>query len=285
MNPWILAWSLAAAADAPVELGRIGWRRDYDDAAARAAEVGRPLLVLFDEVPGCSTVRAFGAGALSHPLLVEAAETLFVPVFVQNNTDGDDRRILEQFGEPAWNNPAVRFLDPGGAPVGARLYGDWTEAALAEHMVAALGAQAPPWLVLVAEEERARIRGTEPRLFGMYCFWSGEAALGGVPGVVGARTGFVNGSEAVELTVDPRALDGAALAAAIAHVGARPVSGAFRPSPGDDRHVLDGTPWAGVPMRPAQAARVVADVGAGVDPSRWFSPRERVSLGLPSNGE
>lgn len=41
-----------AASDNPVELGRVSWRRGFDDAAAEARRLGRPLLVLFDEVPG-----------------------------------------------------------------------------------------------------------------------------------------------------------------------------------------------------------------------------------------
>ena len=94
---------------------------------------------------------------MSHPRLVEAAETLFVPVFVSNNEPGPDRAVLERFGEPTWNNPAVRFLGPDGRPVAPRLYGDWTSAALAEHMVTALGADAPAWLAVVAKEERAKL--------------------------------------------------------------------------------------------------------------------------------
>lgn len=101
-------------------------------------------------------MRAFGEGALSHPLLVEAIESAFVPVFVSNNEPGPDRAVLESFGEPTWNNPAVRFLGPDGEPLAPRLYGDWTAAALAEHLVTALGAGAPDWLRLVAFEERGR---------------------------------------------------------------------------------------------------------------------------------
>lgn len=37
--------------DAP-ELGRVEWRRDYDAACRDSAQTGRPILVLFQEVPG-----------------------------------------------------------------------------------------------------------------------------------------------------------------------------------------------------------------------------------------
>jgi len=35
---------------------------------------GKPVLVLFDEVPGCATVRAYGAGTLSDPLVVSRTD-------------------------------------------------------------------------------------------------------------------------------------------------------------------------------------------------------------------
>ncbi len=34
------------------ELGQVNWGRDLDDAKAMAAESGKPILVLFQEVPG-----------------------------------------------------------------------------------------------------------------------------------------------------------------------------------------------------------------------------------------
>lgn len=36
----------------PVELGAISWYRDFDAATAEAKRLDRPLLVLFQEVPG-----------------------------------------------------------------------------------------------------------------------------------------------------------------------------------------------------------------------------------------
>ena len=36
----------------PVEVGTVSWGRSYDDALAQAKESGKPMLVLFQEVPG-----------------------------------------------------------------------------------------------------------------------------------------------------------------------------------------------------------------------------------------
>lgn len=36
----------------PVELGKVAWQRNFDQAQGVAAKSDRPLLVLFQEVPG-----------------------------------------------------------------------------------------------------------------------------------------------------------------------------------------------------------------------------------------
>jgi hypothetical protein len=75
----LVAMTLAAS---PLELGIVRWSRGYEAAALRAKAEGKPLLVLFDEVPGCSTVLAFGERVLSNPLIADAMEQAFVPVVV-----------------------------------------------------------------------------------------------------------------------------------------------------------------------------------------------------------
>ena len=42
----------ARAADKPSEFGRVHWGRDYPAAVAKAKVEKKPLMVLFDEVPG-----------------------------------------------------------------------------------------------------------------------------------------------------------------------------------------------------------------------------------------
>jgi hypothetical protein len=38
--------------DPPVELGRVRWGRDLDQAKKLASTSGKPILILFQEVPG-----------------------------------------------------------------------------------------------------------------------------------------------------------------------------------------------------------------------------------------
>ncbi len=108
---------------------------------------------------------------LSHPVLVEAAESLFTPVCIYNNRSGDrDEATRKAFDEPAWNNPVVRFVDAAKKDLRPRLANDWTAAGLANAMVEALGKAgktAPPWLRCFAEQEVAAKRGVDTAIFGM----------------------------------------------------------------------------------------------------------------------
>jgi len=61
IEPMVIAVAAAVAAgvpagdegnDAPVELGQVRWQRDLDAALAESGGSGRPLFVLFQEVPG-----------------------------------------------------------------------------------------------------------------------------------------------------------------------------------------------------------------------------------------
>lgn len=115
---------------------------------------------------------------LANPLLAEAAETLFVPVAIKNNTEGDaDAAVRERFEEPSWNYPVVRVMDAEGVDLTRRLHerADLSEAAVFGAMIEVLDARkaedgsggAPDWLKLVASEALAHARGVETVIFGM----------------------------------------------------------------------------------------------------------------------
>lgn len=48
---------------------------------------------------------------------------------------------------------------------------------------------------------------TEKAVFSMYCYWTGEATVGQVPGVVRTRIGSLGGNEVVEVEYDPARTD------------------------------------------------------------------------------
>jgi hypothetical protein len=59
---------------------------------------------------------------------------------------------------------------------------------------------------------------TRTALFNMYCYWTGEATLGRVPGVVKTRIGELSG-EVVEVEYDPARTDIGKMAAALKRQG------------------------------------------------------------------
>ncbi len=93
------------------------------------------------------------------------------------------------------------------------------------------------------------------------------------------RAGWVGGSEAVEVSFDPRVLARSDLEGRVgAGCATRlfPAGAAFRLVE-DQKHYLRATPLAAVPMTPAQAARAHGSAPTG-NPEAWLSPRQRAAL-------
>jgi len=266
-----------SAADAPAELGAVRWGTDVDAAFADARARDLPVLILFQEIPGCATCVAFGGGPLSHPLLVDAIEHAFVPVAVNNRPTLDDGQ-LARFGEPAWNNPVVRLFAADGSELLPRRDGIWDAPAIARRLVDALSADGraiPDYLALAEIELRAG--APAQATYSMACYWSGEAALGALDGVVATEAGWQDGREVVTVRYRGELLAREALDAAAA--GAQCTSragGDVRAASDDDRkYHLRRSALAPVPLSEAQAARVNADLARGHDGLRWLSPTQR----------
>ncbi len=123
----------------PIEVGDVRWGRDLEAALRNSADSGKPVLVLFQEVPGCSGVRQFGREVLTNPSLVEAIENEFYPVLIYNNHKGGmDEKSLKRFNEPAWNYQVIRFLDAQGRDIIPRKDRIWTVSGVASRMIEAL---------------------------------------------------------------------------------------------------------------------------------------------------
>lgn len=283
----------------PEELGAVNWRRDFDQSFADANQVGKPVLILFQEVPGCSTCRNYGNHVLSHPLIVEAIETLFVPVVVHNNKGGKDAQMLKYFGEPSWNNPVARIVNSDKTDVLPRLNGNYTAAGLVDYMLRGLDLYnqvAPQYLQLLQEELSAELRGTERATVSMFCFWSGEGKLGQVDGVVGTKAGWMDSKEVVQVEYDPRQISYDELiktaknAQCASHVYtentqqkalAKKVVGnnavkdveRFRLDR-EPKYYLSKTHYRYVPMTDLQATRANSLIGKGTSPEALLSPQQ-----------
>ena len=144
------------AGSQPIEIGLVNWGGNFEEALERSRREGRPVLALFQEVPGCSGTQEFGKDVLSHPRIVEAIENEFIPVLIYNNRGGRDAEILAQYNEPSWNYQVIRFLDSSGNDIIPRKDRIWTLGAVANRLSEALraaGRNVPLYLQSLALEE------------------------------------------------------------------------------------------------------------------------------------
>jgi hypothetical protein len=272
----------STAPDNPVELGNVHWQRDLATGKALSESTGKPLLILFQEVPGCSNCTQFGSTTLSHPLIVEAIESLFVPVCIYNNKGGKDGEALQRFDEPAWNNPVVRLVRTDYSDLIPRIADFRSSTQLVAGMLRALdlaGVATPRYLELLDEELRARAAGVETATFSMYCFWTGEGTFGDIPGVVETQPGFQDGKEVVKVVFDPSQVSREKLASLTQPKGFATCAknDGFR-TDHEPKYYLLQTPYRYVPMTSLQASRANSLVGKNKLPDEVLSPRQLALL-------
>ncbi|HMU04807.1 MAG TPA: VPGUxxT family thioredoxin-like (seleno)protein, type 2, partial [Saprospiraceae bacterium] len=192
--------------DNPVELGKVRWLRDYDEALQQSKEKNLPIFILFQEVPGCANCTKFGNSIISHPLIVEAIETCFVPLCIYNNKGGKDKVILEKFNEPSWNNPVVRIINHQEKDIVKRQADFRNISKTVATIINALqssGKEVDEYLQLLLQETSAIAENkTDEVYFSMYCFWTGEREIAALDGVLATEAGFMHGKEVVKVTYD-----------------------------------------------------------------------------------
>lgn len=288
----------------PPELGGVEWLREYEDAVAVSRDSGKPILMLFQEIPGCQTCVNFGQRPLSHPLIIEAIQQEFVPLAIHNNKPGRDAEILAKFNEPSWNNPVIRFIDANGKDVLPRQDRLWSSKAVADRLIVAIeasGREVPPYLALAAAELNTDAH--QAATFAMHCYWDGEAKLGRIDGVITTKSGWLDGLEVVDLTFDPKTVDYATLVetaqsmACASRVFARDDTqfsiaerevgtDAIRSNQAstdakasDRKFALGRSALNYVPMTPMQATKVNAALRLSEDPRVFLSPGQIDLLG------
>jgi hypothetical protein len=121
-----------------VEVGTVRWGRDLDTALATSKSTGKPVFLLFQEVPGCKGCKDFGRQVLSDPEVVRTIEENFIPLLIPNNQPGKDEEVLKRFDEPAWNFQVIRFLNAGGKDLIPRKDLVWKKPELMQRMRDAL---------------------------------------------------------------------------------------------------------------------------------------------------
>jgi hypothetical protein len=262
----------------PEELGKVHWLRDLELGKTESQKSGKPILILFQEVPGCSNCTRYGNTTLSDPLIVEAIETYFVPVCIFNNKGGKDAEALRTFNEPAWNNPVVRIVRSNDQDVVLRMPNFNSSLQLVNGMRRALdltGTTAPRYLELLEEELSAREAGLQTATFSMYCFWTGEGTFGAISGVIETAPGYQDGKEVVKVQFDPSVTSRATLEKLTQpkNITACAKNDGFRPD-SEPKYYLAQTDYRKIPMTSLQACRANSLIGKGQSPDELLSPRQ-----------
>lgn len=265
----------------PEELGAVHWLRSYNEAQARSLKEGKPILLLFQEIPGCETCRNYGNDVLTHPLIVEAIETEFIPLAIYNNKGGDDAYVLHLFNEASWNNPVVHIVDNYGSNIIPRLSGNYTAAGICALMTNALikvKGKAPAYLQLLTDELTAYQKGTSTVMYSMYCFWTGEALFGKINGVFKTTAGYQGGKEVVSVQFDPAIVKKEELdkIAESQKCSASP-GGSFKPD-STPKYYLSNSDYKVIPMTEIQKCRVNSALGEKQDPKVFLSERQLAFL-------
>ena len=260
----------------PQELGSISWHRDYELALEESKALNKPVLILFQEVPGCATCRNYGDNVLSHPLIKDAVEESFIPLAIYNNKGGSDAKILKKYNEPSWNNPVLRIVDANGKNLADRLNGAYSTAELSLYLTNGLkynDIAVPAYLQLLSEELVSQKLGQEEAYFQMYCFWTGEAKLGKLEGVVETSPGFMNGAEVVKVTYDKNVISRKKL-----NKQAQKNQFEFVTDPGkfkidkDPQYYLKKSIYKYLPLLKSQRSKINAVLAEGRNPDFLLSP-------------
>ena len=189
------------------ELGILHAYRSLSDGFIAARKSGKPIFLLFQEIPGCSTCTTFGKDVLKNKLLVEFIETEFVPIAINNRgKTADEREALARFREPYLNNPVVRFVNSEGFDLIPRETGIYSPLQIFLRAKAALLStknshgnpfRLPLWIDLLEHDLRSKAGQSNVAVFSMGCYWRGEVVIGAVPGVVSTIPGWIGDREVV----------------------------------------------------------------------------------------
>jgi hypothetical protein len=179
------------------------------DATNYSRTTRRPVLLVQAEIPSDTEA---GREIFSHPLIVEAAGSLFTTVF---NKSEDYSGSVSCSASGKSRRTHVDFFDESGNEIVHSLCADMlTRAGMAEAMIATLEVcqqPVPKYLQLLYDEERGRINpgpGGLPvpcyyrAVFGMEDFTLGEVEFDGLEGVISTRAGFLTRQKVVEVIYD-----------------------------------------------------------------------------------
>jgi len=264
------------------ELGDVAWLRDYEQAFDRARHENKPVLLLFQEVPGCSTCVNFGRDVLSHPLMVEIIAQHLVPLAIFNNHPGADAEILRRFNEVSWNNPVIHFLAPAGNAIVPRLANRYDPIGLHAkigQVLAARDTALPAYFTLLGRDLAIEVNLTQQVTYATPCFWSGETSLAQHPAVISTDAGWIGGEEVVEVHFDPRVGNRDGLDAFARNEGFAPLAGKGFRLDREPQYYLRKSALRHLPLSAAQRTAINLALPYRQDAWALLSPQQLAWLG------
>ncbi len=273
------------------ELGKVRWYRDYDTAINLSKKEGKPVLILFQEVPGCATCRNYGHNVLSHPLMTEAIENEFIPLAIFNNKGGKDRQILKKYNEPTWNNPVVRIVNDKGENIVRRVASDYSAKGLYNAMLKAMevyGNPVPEYVKILGKELTTTTsdHNLQEKHYKMYCFWTGEKELGSQEGVLATQAGFMNRAEVVRVIYDADEISEEELSGFARANKMEPVAKSqFQWSPRDEDYFIQHSKFKHIPLTEVQKTKINSALGLKQNPQKYLSPKQLEWLKKPRTKE
>lgn len=261
-----------------IELGKVTWLRDYDQALAESKNTNKPILLFFQEVPGCSTCVNFGRDVLSNPLMVEAIENEFVPLAIHNNKSGEDAQILKKYNEPSWNNPVAHFIDSEGKDIIPKLANDYHPLSMYDKMIEALKAvnkTIPEYVKLLGDDLKIEFGYAIKTVYETPCFWSGETSLAQDKGVIATKAGWIGHKEVVEVYVDTKKTSIKELDSYAKEQGFFMVQGhdSFRIDK-DPQFYLKKSKYSQLPLSVAQRTKINLAIPYKQNPNEFLSPKQ-----------
>lgn len=261
-----------------IELGKVTWLRDYDEALAESKTTNKPVLLFFQEIPGCSTCVNYGRDVLSHPLMVELIENEFVPLAIYNNKPGKDAEILKRYNEPSWNNPVTRFIDSNGRDIIQKLSNNYHPLGLYNKIIEVLTAlekAIPTYGKLLGDNLKIKYGLAATTIFETPCFWSGETSLAQHPAVLSTEAGWISHKEVVKIYYDKEK-------ATLDDLKAFAKAQGFYPTEKHEKFRIDETPqfylkktdYKYLPLSATQRTKINYAIPYKANPESYLSPKQ-----------
>jgi hypothetical protein len=205
-------------------LGRLNFK--YDASSFRLAldesrDTDKPVILFFQAMHGAPDAVAMGQSVLSHPLLIEAAESLFISVVVDiAGTTPDDAHLLARYHENCRHGTVIRIVNSKGHDLAVKLEGGRCSVGnIAKAMRGVLDRKAlkvPNYLKILETEYLALVgapskalpaEATGTIIFKAKDSTKAEIDFAELHGVVAVDCGKVSRSAAVKVTYNPDVID------------------------------------------------------------------------------